>query len=69
MPNELKPCPFCGNTARLCHTTDNKHSPFVACDGAVQANGTKSCFACLYPWRYETDEEAIEAWNRRVDND
>lgn len=65
---ELKPCPFCGNTARLNFTNDNHHSPWVSCDGAIQTNGTKSCFACQYPWNFKTVEEAIEAWNRRTDN-
>ncbi len=65
---ELKRCPFCGNSARLYHTTDNHKAPFVCCDGAIQLNGAKSCYAQTRPWTYKTDEEAIKAWNRRFNN-
>ena len=63
---ELLPCPFCGDTASLCYTNDNHRSPYVQCDGAIQTNGTPSCYAMIQPWRYKTEQEAIEAWNRRV---
>ena len=66
---ELKPCPFCGDTATLWHTTDNHKSPYVQCDGSVKTDGSNKCFACIYPWNYKTDEEAIEAWNRRTKED
>lgn len=61
----LKPCPFCGASATLWFTNDNHHSPYVECDGAIQTNRTKSCFACQCPWRFKTVEDAIAAWNRR----
>ncbi|HAU84034.1 MAG TPA: hypothetical protein DCW90_00435 [Lachnospiraceae bacterium] len=64
---KLKTCPFCGRTAHLYHTTDNHHAPFIQCDGAIQFNGTPSCYAQTRPWTYKTDEECIEAWNRRVE--
>lgn len=50
---ELKPCPFCGKDARMCHTGREHHH--VQCVGC--ACSTMS---------YETPIEAIEAWNRRV---
>lgn len=71
MPNELKPCPFCGSEARL----------FSFCEGVydetklkhnVQCLNEKDCFARVgrdWAFGYETKEEAIEAWNRRVEND
>lgn len=62
----LKPCPFCGNKAWLQYTTDNHHAPYVVCGGAVQTNGTPSCYVQIRPWVYKTEEECIEAWNRRV---
>lgn len=50
---ELKPCPFCGKDARMCHTGREHH--YVQCVGC--ACSTMS---------YETPIEAIEVWNRRV---
>lgn len=50
---ELKPCPFCGKDARMCHTGREHHH--VECVGC--ACSTMS---------YETPIEAIEVWNRRA---
>lgn len=61
---ELLPCPFCGETATLYHTNDNNRSPYVQCDGAM-----RGCYAMIRPWRYKTVQEAIEAWNRRVNKE
>lgn len=61
----LLPCPFCGSPARLTKTTDNCHSPFVTCTGAVM-QGSPPCYAQIAPWRYKTVKEAVDAWNRRV---
>lgn len=63
MKNELKPCPFCGSEARLTYSTDNHRQPYVTCD-------TPKCPGCNpYQWHYHTEEEAIEAWNRRFVTD
>ena len=62
---KLKPCPFCGGEAELTHTNDNNHYPFVRCKYGAYLK--PKCMANMYPWlNYKTDEEAIEAWNRRV---
>lgn len=62
MKSELKPCPFCGSEARLTYSTDNHRQPYVTCD-------TPKCPSCNpYQWHYHTEEEAIEAWNRRADD-
>lgn len=50
---ELKPCPFCGKDAQMCHTGREHHH--VQCVGC----------AC-HTMSYETPIEAIEVWNRRV---
>ncbi len=58
---EFKPCPFCGSKATLHERTNGKF--YVDC--AMQLG-----FCAVMPstWEYKTEEEAIEAWNRRADN-
>ena len=62
MPNELKPCPFCGSTPRIIENKLNlKHIIYaVECD---LDNHT-----VMFGW-FDSEDEAIEAWNRRIDND
>lgn len=66
---ELKPCPFCGEFPTLKHDLrypqgydDSIHASEVICENLdcpiYNADNTY----------YLTDEEAIEAWNRRVKN-
>ena len=50
---ELKPCPFCGGEASMYIAYDDGY--YVCCD---------EC-GCGLPV-YNTEEEAIEAWNRRT---
>ena len=62
--NELKPCPFCGGKARLL-----TKSPFYILEmnrgrRAVFCT-TDNCYAVMFA---ETDQEAIEKWNRRVND-
>lgn len=55
---ELKPCPFCGNAARI---ADDGHSGkvyWVGCDYRNDCNVHPSLVAT-------TEEEAIEKWNSR----
>ena len=59
--SDLKPCPFCGGEARLTYSTDNHRKPYVTCD-------TPRCPGCnTYQWHYNTESEAIEAWNHRAE--
>lgn len=52
---ELKPCPFCGSTAIRRWGEQDNIIPWIQCENCMVSTGT-----------YETKEEAIEAWNRRV---
>lgn len=52
--NNLLSCPFCGSKAML-----NSDFHQVSCSNAL-------CGVFPQTWSYDTDEEAIEAWNRRV---
>ena len=54
MSERLKNCPFCGNGAVLSHDFHQ-----VSCGNAL-------CGVLPQTWVMNTDEEAIEAWNRRV---
>ena len=53
MSEELKPCPFCGGVAEELGSCVH----WISC---------ADCRAESYT--YDTLEEAIEAWNRRVNN-
>lgn len=59
MPNELKPCPFCGGEAE---TTEvflyGKTAGYVIC-----------CNKCSCELKmYSSKQNAEKAWNRRADN-
>ena len=55
---ELKKCPFCGSEARL-NTCSGKY--FVECTHETW------CEVLPKTWLYNTEKEAIEAWNRRAE--
>ncbi len=57
MAAELNPCPFCGGQAYIFRCTDGKGKSYygVTCEG------------WHYPKDlYETEAEAIDAWNGRI---
>lgn len=56
---KLKPCPFCGEIPTVVHDTQGYESYDIQC-----VNGECSCMPVT--WCYPTQEEAIEAWNRRA---
>lgn len=60
---ELKPCPFCGGKAFVHHVIGGYRDLYrVHC-------GNEDCpteTATKWQWK---KEQAIEAWNRRVDNE
>lgn len=55
---KLKPCPFCGGKAEMLinEYNDSRKEYLVAC---------AECDGMVERWR-ETEEEAVEQWNRRV---
>ena len=71
MSKELKPCPFCGGETVVRfdigdYMTEEYRGYYVKCCGRRNANCpanwiVKGCFS--------TKEEAIEAWNRRVNDE
>lgn len=57
MMAELKPCPFCGGKAEMLNYSPSEWLVYCpACQGMVEQ------------WR-KTEQEAVEQWNRRADND
>lgn len=66
---KLKPCPFCGGEAMpvYCENGSRYTSNIVY----LSKRGTVKCKRCQLelPHVYSTVRKAIEAWNRRVDNE
>ena len=63
MSEKLKPCPFCGGKAEV--RTDENEEYYVSCTKCFTLVGY-----CTDTWgEYETETEAIEAWNRRASDD
>lgn len=58
--SELKPCPFCGSEANMLGDYDYSN---------YHANCTNDECGCYWVACYETEQEAIEAWNRRAYED
>ena len=51
---ELKRCPFCGGEAAILHYPVDGYLPHCTeCDGTIEK------------W-FDTPEEALDAWNRRI---
>lgn len=62
---ELKPCPFCGNTKSVeCVKEKNCYGDNYYYVGCVPFYGGCGASTCTR----DTEDEAIEAWNRRSDN-
>ena len=64
MFQELKPCPFCGGEAELNHEFMPIEKSYVRCR-KCDINGQ----AFGKAFGYASDDKAIEAWNRRVEDD
>ena len=60
---QLRPCPFCGQTASLIEHIDRLSSkPYFY----VSCNHYECTCRPITRW-YKTPDKAIEAWNRRSD--
>ena len=57
--DDLKPCPFCGAEGDITYNYDKKFSPYCIND---------DCFLNELNYGFETEQEAIEAWNRRTND-
>lgn len=59
----LKPCPFCGQSAHLVtvELSDGSEMYEVDCKNVV-------CPVSPYTPVYDTETEAVDAWNRRANN-
>ena len=64
MENMLKPCPFCGGEAFV-------YKRYSSVWREVPTDFTVLCKDCKAGVRnfFSTEAEAIEKWNRRVDNE
>lgn len=63
MPNDLKPCPFCGATPYI-FVTNHRHdekSYMIKCSNI-------ECSIIPYTYDFSELEYAINAWNRRSNN-
>ena len=60
MPNELKPCPFCGAKAYFYNPMHNTMS--VLCSGL-------ECGATIFMYGKGSYEQIAERWNRRANDE
>ena len=58
---ELKPCPFCGEIPLLYESKQDLKNILYG----VSCYGEHHCASVGY---FDTEEEAIEAWNRRAED-
>ena len=59
MNDLLKSCPFCGAEGDINYNYDKKFAPYCIND---------DCFLNELNHGFETEQEAIEAWNRRAND-
>lgn len=75
MTEELKPCPFCGSEGDAIVThevwnrcTDHRQGYCIECYDCGCSLGFMAYHDGTWDGYYRTEEEAIEAWNRRSPN-
>lgn len=64
MNNKLKPCPFCGGKGHIVEMVNS----FAPCrmNGYYSEERTAECYMAPKFPAFPTYEEAVEAWNNRV---
>lgn len=62
---KLKPCPFCGAT----EITTSNHSGLFIEEGVCEYRVLCTVCGANTGWENRTREEAIEAWNRRANDE
>jgi Lar family restriction alleviation protein len=70
--NELKPCPFCGGEAVLYHQSSkytDYDGDYVHCMHCGCRTKLFECFNGTGKTHEDTEREAVNAWNRRADNE
>lgn len=67
MENKLLPCPFCGQTKTLIFVPDDDYMVYAAVNCRVECETVLGGCGATGGFR-ETEEEAIEAWNRRANH-
>ena len=60
MNDLLKPCQFCGAEGDITYNYYKKFDPYCTND---------DCFLNKLEYWFETEQEAIEAWNRRTNDE
>jgi hypothetical protein len=62
---ELKSCPFCGSESAIAYHI-NSRPPYR--EAYIPYCLNDECFMNMNEFCFATEEEAVEAWNRRADN-
>ena len=72
--NELKPCPFCGGEAELSsdYSSERGKTRWSVWHECCEHEGESAGYGhALFPWFetpwYDTEAEAIAAWNARIE--
>ena len=63
--NELKPCPFCAESS----VHIEKHVAYTPTGYLYLVRCSNIPFCGIRQTGFFTEEEAVEAWNRRADNE
>lgn len=59
--NDLKPCPFCGRIGKIHSFNDSQYR--------VECTNSFCQASYMIGMDFDTEDEAIEAWNRRITDD
>jgi len=65
MEKELKPCPFCGSEAIIYTIPPHKHA-IATFMPDYEGGAFVECTDCTCGITADTEQQAIEAWNRRA---